>query len=104
MPVSEAALWILLRRGQLGVKFRRQVPIGPYVADFACVDPRIVIEVDGDSHIGKDEEARTHFLESQGFRVLRIDNEEVARDRGELERWLRDQIATAIKSPPPSGS
>ena len=92
MPVSEAALWNRIRRKQLGVRFRRQVPIGPYIADFACLNPRIVIEVDGSDHDWKDEEERTYFLESQGFTVLRINNREVAFDEGDLARWLRLRI------------
>jgi len=92
MPVSEAALWQQIRKSQLGVRFRRQVPIGPYIADFACLNPRVVVEVDGDSHLGRAESARTAFLEAQGFSVIRIDNEDVAFDDGLLTEWIKTQI------------
>ena len=59
----------------------RQVPIGPYFADFCCREAKLVIEVDGATH-SKDAEllrdaARTRFLASEGFRVLRFDNVDV---------------------------
>ena len=61
--------------------FRRQVPIGPYVADFCCLGARLVIEVDGNQH-GFDENlvrdaARTRYLNANGYRVLRFSNREV---------------------------
>ena len=97
MPVSEAALWNRIRRRQLGVRFRRQVPIGPYIADFACLNPKIIIEVDGSGHDWKDEEERAYFLESQGFTMLRINNEEVAFDEGGLAEWLKICISAVLE-------
>lgn len=47
---AEALLWVRLRHNQLGVRFRRQEPIGPYIVDFACAAARLIIELDGDSH------------------------------------------------------
>jgi very-short-patch-repair endonuclease len=80
---AERRLWRALReRLPLeGSHFRRQVPIGPYVADIACMAARLVIEVDGSQHaeaaaIGHDAQ-RTAWLESQGYRVLRFWNSEV---------------------------
>ena len=77
---AERALWRHLRQRQLdGRKFRRQVRIGPYIADFACLDPLIVVEVDGGQHA----EARAYdarrddYMRAQGFRVLRFWNNEV---------------------------
>ena len=92
MPISEAALWTHIRRRQLGVRFRRQVPIGPYIADFACLKPKIVIEVDGPSHDWIDESERTEFIESQGFTMLRINNPEVAEDGTWLIDWLEERV------------
>ena len=77
MPWSEARLWSAIRRQATGARFRRQVPIGPWIADFASFDPRIVIEVDGPSHDVFDESLRTEYLESQGFTVLRVENEDI---------------------------
>ena len=65
------------------VRFRRQVPIGPYVADFACLPLRIVIELDGGQH-GEAldyDTTRTSYLERQGFRVLRFWNRQVFTER-----------------------
>ena len=80
MTVSEGRLWSDLRRRQLdGWKFRRQAPIGPYVVDFVCFAARLVVELDGLSHDhvvqGRDER-RQAWLESQGFRVLRLSAED----------------------------
>ena len=65
-----------------GLKFRRQHPIGPYFADFACVERRVVVELDGEYHDyqnGKDRE-RQAYLESLAWQVIRFDNEEVLTD------------------------
>ena len=64
--------------------FRRQATIGPYYADFACHERRLVVEVDGSGHAESDriaaDAARTKFLEARGYRVLRFWNHEVLRD------------------------
>ena len=76
MTSSEIRVWLYLRRRKLdGWKFRRQHPIGPYVVDFYCPAARLVVELDGNSHDGsKDEyeDRRQAWLESQGYRVLRL--------------------------------
>jgi len=79
MTPPEIKLWNILRAGHLGVKFVRQMPIAPYIADFAAREYRLVIELDGDSHAGREayDAARTAFIESKGFRVLRFGNSEV---------------------------
>jgi|SRR5690606_21969395 len=77
---AEERLWSRLRRRQLdGWRFRRQVPLGPYVVDFACLAARLVIEVDGSQHSWRAEHdaARTSWLEANGFQVLRFWNNEV---------------------------
>ncbi len=66
----------------LGSHFRRQVPVGPYVADFACMAARLIIEVDGSQHggeagIARDRE-RTRWLEREGYRVIRFWNNEIS--------------------------
>ena len=80
---AERALWVRLRRRQvLGHKFRRQQPVGPYIVDFVCLEKRLVVEVDGSQHIEQRsyDEARTVWLESQGYRVLRFWNNEVLKE------------------------
>lgn len=83
MTEAEQFLWKRLRHRQLlGMKFRRQVPIGSFIADFCCLERRVIVELDGGQHV--DEEAydvgRTEWLQSQGFRVLRFWNHEVFKE------------------------
>jgi very-short-patch-repair endonuclease len=80
MTPAELRLWLALRAKRFGgVKFRRQQVIGNFIADFACRNPMFVVEVDGETHAEQEEydEARTRFLESRGYRVLRFTNPEV---------------------------
>ncbi|MGZ9409277.1 MAG: endonuclease domain-containing protein [Methylocystis sp.] len=82
MTIAEAILWKHLRgRGLLGMKFRRQVPIGPYIADFACVSERLIIELDGPPHENAErrerDQKRDDWFLSNGWRVLRLSNERV---------------------------
>ena len=79
---AELMLWRELRRLETkGTHFRRQVPVGPYVADFACLAARLIIELDGSQHgdeLGKArDEIRTRWLESEGYRVLRFWNNDL---------------------------
>lgn len=79
---AEARMWSILRdfRGH-GARFRRETPIGPYIAEFAWLSARIIVEVDGDSHETlegrKHDSRRDQFLKSQGFTILRFDNAQV---------------------------
>ena len=79
---NEAKLWKLLRDRRLGsLKFRRQVPVGPYIADFLCYRHRLIVEADGPFHQDADRDARRDaWLRRQGFRVLRFPNEMIAYD------------------------
>ena len=89
---AETRLWRLLRDRRLaGAKFRRQVPIGPYIADFACLAAKLIVEVDGGQHAenAAADAARTAWLEEQGFRVLRFwNNDALANSDGVLEEIL----------------
>lgn len=91
MTPAERILWTHLRNRRFaGFKFRRQQPIDHYIADFFCPSARVAIELDGDSHMGKDERdiARQAYIESHEIRVVRFWNTEVY---GELE-WDIDSI------------
>lgn len=79
MSPVQAKLWAVLRGGRVGVKFQREVVLEPYIADFASRSGRLVIEVDGDSHAGREsyDAARTVALEARGYRVIRFTNHEV---------------------------
>lgn len=75
---AEKALWQRLRNRQLGYKFRRQVPIGRYIADFLCFEKKLVIEADGYHHRNNPNDAvRDAWFEAQGYRVLRFWNSEI---------------------------
>ena len=79
---TEAKLWERLRK--LNIRIRRQAPIGPYVADFACLRARLVIEVDGGVHNRTDvalrDLKRDEWLTSQGYGILRIDSRRIPHD------------------------
>jgi very-short-patch-repair endonuclease len=88
--LAERKLWSFLRDRRLGgFKFRRQHPVGQFIADFCCVEAKLVVELDGGQHATqRDADARrTAFLEGQGYRVLRFwDNEALANTSGVLDR------------------
>jgi very-short-patch-repair endonuclease len=74
---AEKRLWRALRGEALGIRFRRQHPIGGDIADFACVELRIVIELDGGQHGGDADRARDTTMRAAGWRVLRYWNNDV---------------------------
>jgi very-short-patch-repair endonuclease len=96
---AEQVLWYLLRdRRFSGHKFRRQVPVGPFIADFLSYDARLIVEADGGQHAeSPNDEARTRWLEAQGFRVLRLWNHEILTQRETVAERLF--LALAYPSP-----
>ena len=77
---AERRMWALLRNCQFADrKFRRQVPIGPYVVDFVCLEKRLIVELDGGHHMtrGDYDAERTKWLMGQGFRIIRFWNNQV---------------------------
>lgn len=76
---AERRLWYRLRANRLGVKFQRQVVLAPYIADFAARSERLIVEIDGDTHAGREayDAARTRTLEHMGYRVIRVTNADV---------------------------
>jgi len=95
---AERLLWMQLRNSQIeGRKFRRQHPIGQFVADFCCPSAKLVVELDGGIHGAQLEEDRTRqsFLEGRGYRVLRFPNGDVLRSPGAVLA----QIADALRAP-----
>ncbi|GAB2492957.1 endonuclease domain-containing protein [Pseudoxanthomonas sangjuensis] len=70
---AEHKLWQHLRGGRLaGLKFRRQHPVPPYIADFCCVEKKLIVELDGSQHTLETDAARTRYLETQGWCVQRF--------------------------------
>ena len=89
----ERRLWSMLRNRRLGdAKFKRQQVVGPFIVDFLCPEAKLVIEVDGETHVGRgaQDRQRDAFLQHNGFRVLRVTNDEVLRSMDAvLEAVLR---------------
>ena len=105
MTDSERKLWSALRSEQLGVKFRRQHPLGNYIADFACLDPRLIVELDGSQHT--DQEAydarRDAFFRVQGFAVMRFPSNEPLRNLAGVATAILEQLqALAGHAPIPA--
>jgi very-short-patch-repair endonuclease len=99
---AERILWASLRTlKERGFHFRRQAPIGPYIADFACKKARLVIELDGGQHSQAAaqayDETRTRFMSGRGYRVVRFWNDDVFRNRD----GVVDAILRALSAAPP---
>jgi very-short-patch-repair endonuclease len=93
MTESEVRLWIELRGRLLGVSFRRQHPVGPYLLDFACVALRLAIEVDGSQHLESAGDAiRDAFLKQQGWTVLRFWSADVLLDTDSVVAAIEREI------------
>jgi len=93
---AERFLWAELRRSTLGVRFRRQDPIGPYIADFSCRSHRLIVEVDGDSHDDPARDrTRDRWFHSDGWFVLRFDDNDVSEGLDETV----DLIMQALEDP-----
>jgi very-short-patch-repair endonuclease len=88
----------------LGVKFRRQKVIGRFIADFAANDPKLVVELDGDSHVLREEQdaARTQLIEEQGYKVVRFTNLEVMENLDGVLSSLAASIEALRPAPPPT--
>ena len=100
---AEGLVWRRLRAEQFpGFRFRRQQPVGPYVVDFFCSRAKLVIEVDGETHIGTEsrDAERQAYLEKSGLSVLRLWNTEVYENlEGVLQRiW---EVCRSARVPPP---
>jgi len=103
MTDAEVILWSRLKlKSMHGFHFRRQHPIGPYIADFACVPARLVLEVDGATHSSQQEIAydrrRDAYMTQRRWRVLRVTNEDVYKNLGNVFEMI-----LTLTPPPPSG-
>ena len=102
MTLPEIVLWQALRRSMLGLRFRRQHPIGAYILDFYCPAARLAIEVDGFAHDTaaqvQHDERRREWLAQQGVRVLRIRASDVLNDEA------LEGVLVAIGEAAPSGA
>jgi|SRR5690606_7274826 len=94
----EHRLWQALRGRQLGVKFRRQHGIGPYIADFYCPERSMVIELDGDSHFNTEamayDQERDLFMTSNNLQVIRFTNSQIMQELQEVLEVVRHALET----------
>jgi very-short-patch-repair endonuclease len=101
MTPAEVLLWSKLRRENLGYRFRQQHPIGPYIADFACVEARLVVEVDGATHATDAEIAydgqRTAFIEANGWRVVRVWNGDVTDNLAGVLAFIANALVEQVE-------
>ncbi|MBS0245707.1 MAG: endonuclease domain-containing protein [Proteobacteria bacterium] len=100
MTRAETLLWRCLKSHYIGMQFRRQTPIGPYIADFCCHRARLIVELDGESHDFAEQQQsdaqRDRWFATQGYRVLRFTNDDVLKN-------LEGVVAAIVSAiPPPS--
>ena len=109
MPEPEARMWNELRATRFrAIKFRRQKVIRKFIADFAANEPKLVIELDGDTHAGSEnyDVMRTRYLEEQGYAVVRFSNSDVMSNmEGVLHRLgvIIDRMTPPPPTPSPKG-
>jgi very-short-patch-repair endonuclease len=98
---AEQRLWYFLRRNNFGCHFKRQYPIGPYFADFICVQLKLVVEIDGGQHAQQAtyDVVRDQFIRDQGFDVLRFWSNEVLQQTDAVMEVIRRAVKR--KRPPP---
>lgn len=108
MTFPEQLLWSRLKSDQiLGARFRRQHPLGPYIADFFCPAVGLVIEVDGITHRTADaaehDRRRDEWMRSQGLEILRVTNDEVLQSLDDVVRLIQHAVAERTSTSPTRG-
>jgi very-short-patch-repair endonuclease len=100
MTEAERKLWALLRRNQLGVKFRRQVPLGPYVVDFYCANAKLVVELDGSQHYTEngeqEDKERDAHLREMGQAVVRYSDVEFLQNEDGVVQDILERVKARI--------
>jgi very-short-patch-repair endonuclease len=103
MSLPEVLLWEQVRGGKLGPKFRRQHPVGPYVADFYCPAARLIVEIDGEAHDRGDrpecDTRRDAYLIAKGFRILRLPAAGVLNDVETATKAILWQVGHPLHQP-----
>ena len=98
---AERRLWTMLRASRMAdCKFRRQYPIGSYIADFACPAARLIVEADGSHHGGEADVRRTAWLEGRGWRVLRFPNRDILAAPDGVERTIEAALTSPLPPTP----
>ncbi len=104
MTEAEKKLWYRVKKKQLGVKFRRQQPIGKYIVDFVCFEKKVVIEIDGGEHFEKaSDKTRDRWFQEQGYTVLRFWNNDVLKKTNDVLACIINEISPSPLSPPLKG-
>jgi very-short-patch-repair endonuclease len=97
---AEKVLWRALRTSLPGISFRRQHPIGPYIVDFACLNAKVIVELDGDVHAVPDQieqdAVRQAYLSARGFRVIRYANTQVLNNLSGVLHDIQNAIDKSI--------
>ncbi len=103
---AEGVFWYNVRARRLaGSKFRRQYPVGPFIADFVCLEAKLIVELDGGQHAVRQDydRSRDAVLESKGFRVMRVWNNDLLTNRdGVMDTVVRELQSVDTPSPRPS--
>ena len=108
MTRAETLLWRYLKAHHLdGMQFRRQTPIGAYIADFCCHSARLIVEVDGETHDFQERQqrdaARDRWFMSQGYRVLRFTNEDAFSSLEGVIETIRNAVPPSLSLPRKGG-
>lgn len=104
MSLPERQLWSMLRDRRLGgLKFRRQVPVGPFVVDYLCEKARLVVELDGESHTGtgRADARRDASLAKAGLRVVRVTVDDLIADRDAVAEYVLREVHERMKKKSP---
>jgi very-short-patch-repair endonuclease len=107
MTPAETLLWRYLKANRIdGLSFRRQVPFGNYIVDFACLSAKLIVELDGQSHDfeaqQKADEKRDAFFVAEGFRVVRFSNQDVMSNLEGVVEVIRLAASSCASGSPPS--
>ena len=98
---AEATLWQHLRNRNLGYKFRRQHPIDFFIIDFYCAEAKLLIEIDGESHSQKPQieydQARTDYLETLGYKIIRFTNDDVSHNINTVAARIIEEVENRSK-------
>ena len=97
MTIFERKLWYHLRAKRfMNTKFKRQVPIGPYIVDFVCKDKKIIIELDGSGHLETSQKEhdtiRDNYLKNQGYEIIRFFNNDIENNLESVLEVIRQKI------------
>jgi very-short-patch-repair endonuclease len=101
---AEQKLWKALR--QTSLHFRRQAPMGPYIADFVCHSERLIVEVDGGVHdlpsVAARDAQRDAWLTGRGYRVIRVSDRDASSNPHSVVQMILDRISADTPTPDPS--